>query len=314
MAATATVDFRTDSDKLREQAKALQTKADKLSEQRMELLREVWALEADADRIDREAERERTRPRLAVAKAGNPETDTALLERVAEFLESVEEASSTEVADHLAITQTRARTALARLEAIGMVRRSGLKRGTRYRLFDEYTDAPEPTHTENNVRAFGNYETVVRDAAIKLGVFEFVSLQRELPEISEGTLRRWLRTFEDAGMLEAEQIDGSKVYAYTKPEGSTPARPKIAPPENAVRVRERRSGSVAGTGGRAGVGSPIVDALIREVRPYGVTFTTSKHRVEFRIDGVIVATSSKTPGASSLKGTRGQLRAAGVPV
>lgn len=309
--ATPAVEQRSDAQRLRDQAKSLHAHADALKEQRMEVLREAWSLEATADRLDAETTRPSTAPKLAVVGIKHPETDTAVLERVAEFLATVEDATSASVAEHVNLTQTRARTALARLEAIGLVRRSGLKRGTRYMLIPEDSPAPEPTRAEDNVRAFGNYETLVRDAIVTLGTFDFSDLQLELGSVSENTLRRWLRSFEQAGMIESERVDGAKLYAYVKPEGDTRARPKHARPEDVARRTVR--GAVAGTG-RARVGTPLVDELIREASSYGVTWTTSKHRVEFRLDGRIVATASKTPGASSLKQTRADLRRAGVPV
>lgn len=317
MAATATTEFRTDSDRIREQAATLQKRADALYEQRMELLREVWAMEAEAERMDREDERKPLPVKLAAASAAKPETDTAFLERVVTFLETMDEASSSDVAEHLAVSQTRARTGLARLEAIGMVRRTGLKRGTRYRLLDD--DMPEPEHTpaHDNVRTFGNYEALVRDAVVALDTFEFVDVQRRLPEVSENTLRRWLRAFEDRGWITSERVDGRNLYGYVPAEGHTAARPKNTTPE-VLATREAGTATVRGGNGPSGrvarVGTPIVDALIREAAPHGVTVTFSAHRVEYRLDGRIVATSSKTPGASSLKGTRSQLRKAGVPV
>lgn len=311
MAATA-IRRATHADQLREQARALERAADRLRDERMELLRESWSLVHEAERLESE------RPALTtVAEPTAAETDADLLGRVCEFLETGEgEWSSSDVAEHLAITQGRARAALTRLERIGMVARTGIKRGTRYRLTVE-EEAPTPTVAETKVREFGNYRTLVRDAVIKLGTFGFVDLQRELPDLSEGTLRRWLRTLEDEGHVESVRAEGRNVYAYMKPEGTTPARPKRATPEQeATRMAALAPAraTVAGTGRAVRSGASIVDALIREVRPYGVEVTFSAHRVEYRKDGRIIATSSKTPGASSLKGTRGELRRAGVPV
>jgi FaeA-like protein len=135
----ARTEFRTDAERLRAQAKAFQARAEALKVEALDLLRDSWALEREADNLETI---QPARPKLAVAGV-KTERDTALLERVAGYLSTVELAASSEVAEHVAITQTRARAALARLEAIGMVVRSGAKRGTRYRLTEE-TEVPTP--------------------------------------------------------------------------------------------------------------------------------------------------------------------------
>lgn len=312
MAVTATTTDRTDAQVLRAQAKALQRAADKLADERMEILRESWAMEAEADRLEAEAPAPVTILPRPVPEA---EHDAALMTRVAELMALVNnDVTTAQVAEEMAISPTRARAVLARLERIGMVTRVGIKSATRYRLTAE-AEAPTPeASTHAKVHEFGNYRVAVRDAAIRLGTFEIASIIEALPDLSEGTVRRYVKAMADDGLFEVERIDGRNVYTYSKPEGPTKARPKRATPEaEAVRDAPSRGRVVAGAG-RAKVGSPVVDALIREVAPYGVTVTFSKHRVEYRLDGRVVATSSKTPGASHLDGTRKELRKAGVPV
>lgn len=108
----------------------------------------------------------------------------------------------------------------------------------------------------------------------------------------------------------------ARVFEYVKPTPSPiPARPKAAPPELVLAgvgsERAGRGGQTTNGRGRR-TGSPVVNELLREVRPQGVQTRETAHKIEYLVGGQVVASSSKTPGASSLKQTRSQLRKAGI--
>lgn len=128
--------------------------------------------------------------------------------------------------------------------------------------------------------------------------------------ITTQTALRYLREWEAHGMLECTQEGTSFLWGRVVHESEPVNRRKEQAPEMAV-VHEFKRQEVAGTG-RARTGSPLVDQLIREVAPQGVTIKRRKHKVEFVKDGQVLANASSTPGASSLKKTRGQLRQHGI--
>jgi DNA-binding transcriptional ArsR family regulator len=292
------------ADALDERVRALRCQASDLSYDAMEL-------RTQAERLTREP----------VAVRHRPETHEAFQRRVLDVLSDAGALSISDLADHLNASHTRLRQALATLEEAGLIRRTGIKRGTRYVAVgdDDDADAGVP----DNVREFQTYETKVRDAAVKLDTFDFVDLQRALPDLSEGTIRRWLRRLEDRGVVQSERVGTGKVYAYVTPTNNAPSsRPRKPTPEKeAARLApdifagRRRGDVVAGTRSTR-VGSGIVNALIREVRAVApeVTIKRTSHKVVFMRDGVEIAGCSSTPGASSLKKSRSLLRKAGVEV
>lgn len=300
----------TDADRLRAQADTLQKRGFELIREGEGLKAEALELRNLADRIEREPVSVGT---PAPARFRAIDHDAEFLGRVCDALQAAREPVATgHLAEHLAATPERVRAALTRLESTGVVVRSGLKRGTRWRMAD---DEPAPT----NVRALTNYAGVVRDAAIKLDTFDMRTLMTELPDMSEATARRWVNTLVERGTLEK---DGN-VYAYVKPTATVTSRPKAPTPE-AVASREAamfsarraRRGSVAGSGRGRRAGGHIVNALLREVRTVAphVEVVQTAHKFSFRVDGGEVATCSTTPGASSLKGSRESLIKAGIPV
>jgi DNA-binding transcriptional ArsR family regulator len=292
------------ADALDERVRALRCQASDLSYDAMEL-------RTQAERLTREP----------VGVLARPETHEVFQGRVLDVLNDAGALSISDLADHLNASHTRLRQALATLEEAGLVRRTGIKRGTRYVAVGD--DDDHDADARDNVREFQSYETKVRDAAVKLDTFEFVDLQRALPDLSEGTIRRWLRRLEDRGIVQSERVGAAKVYAYTPPTNNAPSsRPRRETPEKeAVRnapdmfAGRRRGDVVAGTRS-ARAGSGIVNALIREVRAVApdVTIKRTSHKVVFVRDGVEISGCSSTPGASSLKKSRSLLRKAGVPV
>jgi hypothetical protein len=162
-------------------------------------------------------------------------------------------------------------------------------------------------------------EKIVRDAAQKLGTFSFEEISAATPTVSDQSLRKWLPAFERDGQLTSVRVGTAKLYDYVRPTGPTPARPRHESPEKMAQrmagPAPKRGGVVAGTG-RTRASSPVVDELLREVRTLApdVTVKRTAHKFVFMRDGKQLAGCSKTPGASSLKGTRRDLIAAGIPV
>jgi DNA-binding transcriptional ArsR family regulator len=300
--------------RLNAQADALDVRVRALRCQASDLSYEAMELRTQAERM----------LRAPVTITRRPETHEALQQRVLGVLTDAGALSISDLADHLGtVSHSRLRQALATLEEAGLVRRTGIKRGTRYAAVDANADADAgAADTPDNVREFQSYETMVRDAAVKLDTFGLVDLQRELPDLSEGTIRRWLRRLEERGIVTAERIGVTKVYAYVPPENNAPAsRPRTETPEKAATrlapdvFASRRRGDVT-SGRHTRVGSSIVNALIREVRGLdnAVTVKRTAHKIAFMRDGVEIAHCSSTPGASSLKQSRAALRKAGIPV
>jgi DNA-binding transcriptional ArsR family regulator len=307
-----------DAERLRQQAKALQTRADRLADERLELLRESWALERDATRIEQAAEAAAApvRRRQERARRRDQERDAEMLGKVCDLLGQLGPLSTGDIGGHLNLTPARVRAILARLQDVGMVARSGVKRGTRYRLIAD----EEQATGRDNVREFGNYATAVRDAAIELGTFTIADLQAALPDLSEVTLRRWLAYLVEKGVLIVERVDGRNVWAYEAPEAGPTQRRK----REAVEVEVARDAKIAvPERGQAvaGVGAvregKLVGELLREVRAVApdVEVKRTAHTYTFRRDGRVISDCSSTPGkASHLGGTRKRLRDAGVMV
>lgn len=301
-----------DAERLRDQARSLEARAERLRAEYHATMADARALERDAVAIDERvaASEKRTRRRTVNADADD-------MGRVCDLLDGSPLATG-ELLEELRWAPTRLRAVLTRLEAIGMVTRTGVKRGTRYRLSDDLPEDAAPEHS--NVRQFGNYSTVVRDKVIELDTFDFVTLQSALPEISEGTLRRWLSHFEARGVVSSVRDGRARVYAYAPVEGEQVARRRQETPE-ALAARDRsiqvpsRGVAVAGSGKQQQSGSSVVNELLRELRGFPqVQAVKRKHKFAFMIDGREVASCSTTPGASALGGTRKALRDAGVPV
>lgn len=296
-----------DAARLRAQADALESKASALKDQARGLLEQAVDYRVEADRLTREP-----LVMLNAADAKKGSDDTRFLDRIVETLDGAGPLAMRDIADHLGATPARVRAGLVRLAEVGTVVRSGIKSGTRYELAED-----DDAEASASVHAITSYEAVVRDAAIKLDTFEFVDLQRALPDLSEPTLRRWVRRLEDRGVVASEHVGRTKVYAYVPAESDGTTRRRYEAPEKEA---TRLAGPVKVTGGdvvsgrNTRTGSSIVNELIRQVRPYGVTVEKTKHRVDFVLDGVVIANASGTPGASSLKQTRSELRKAGVPV
>jgi hypothetical protein len=154
----------------------------------------------------------------------------------------------------------------------------------------------------------------VREAAQRLGTFTVSDLAEELGVRRKAASLRLDELLAEGMVCTHAPSSGRRaaLFRFVKPEFRDHVqRRKEPPPEKLVARRFARSGDL--TSGRATrTGSAIVNELIREVAPQGVRVRKRSHRMEYILDGEVVATSSTTPGASSLKQTRSHLRKAGI--
>jgi tRNA splicing endonuclease len=300
----------------------LRERADKREAEAESLQRRSREARLEAMRLRREANALETAERLALAapgnhdvgKGGSTDARAAYAREVATwFARCRTPKSSTEVAAHFNWPITRTRSVLDLLIEQGVVLRTGLKRGTRYRLKREGEVIAHPRpHGER-------WHERVRDAAIRLETFTKADMHSECEGwASPATVDRWLAKLVDDEVLSVERVGNKNLYAYEGArDGAHVPRTKHEPPERiATRLAgpAPRRGSVEGIGKGERVGSPVVDALVREVRQHGVTIRRTKHRIDYVLGDRVIAHSSKTPGASSLKETRSDLRKAGIPV
>jgi hypothetical protein len=217
-----------------------------------------------------------------------------------------------QMAEHLNVKTARIRTTIAALEQDGEVARLGVGAGTIYALPSEV----EPSEIRSGKQ--GSAKSMIRDAARTLDVFSFSEIRAECAVLSDATLRRYLPELVEEGVLSAERMDRAltKVYAYNRPtvsDGPT-ARPKVPTPEAEIVARERNR-AVAGTGRAGRAGGAIVNELLREIRQFPeVEVVKTKHAFLFRRNGQTLSSCSRTPGASSLAGTRKKLRDQGIMV
>lgn len=285
------------ADRLRAQANALEARAEDLAREARELRVEAEDLREEAD-----------------AMAAGERTATAM-DDVREFVDALGPVTVADTAEALGITPGRAREALERLRADGVVTRSGVTSGTTFRMA---TDGQRPT----DELPWKSYEGLVRDAIARLDTFAIADLRAELPDVGDATLRRWLKHWESKGVVTAAGYGRGRVYGYVPPEknGHAPRLRRETPEAIARReagpILASRGQTVAGTGQTMRGGGKLVNELLREVRAFPrVTVQRRSHKYAFLIDGREVASCSSTPGAAtSLAGTRRQLRDAGVMV
>jgi CTP-dependent riboflavin kinase len=263
---------------LREQAERCRQDAEEARQRAKRLL-------VEATRLEREAEALAAVEALPPARPQFEPSDRAVLAGdVALHLahhRTRQGKSSTELADHFAVSPHRMRAALELAIECGFVRRTGLKRGTRYWATDKAPEIPDP---------FGQrWHERVRDAAIGLGTFTLADVRRELPSLSEPTLRRWLGKMVEDGHLERERVGTANVYAYVEPEAAPVASP-------ALREARRSLGSgVPGTGRkRLAGGRAEVRQLVRAAERQGATVRQAKHGHLVKRDGEVITGIPKT--------------------
>lgn len=285
----------------------LREQAAKCREESKAARRRAHALMTEAIRLEREAEALAAvegLPQPMVRNEWEPSERALLAGEVAEHLNhhrTRQGKTSSELAAFFGVPPHRVRSALELAMECGFVRRTGLKRGTRYWATDKAPETPDP---------FGQrWHERVRDEAIKLGTFTFAELGERLPEVSEATLRRWLRQLVDGGVFECERVGVTNVYAYLEP---TPE-----PVSNGASKTNatRRSGdrAVAGTGRARRASRREVRDVIRSVEEQGATVKPVKHGFLIGRDGEVI---TSVPGTASdhrsLKNATAALRRGGL--
>jgi DNA-binding HxlR family transcriptional regulator len=265
------------------------------------------ALLSEAIRLEREADALTAVEALPVRQVWEPSERAVLAGEVAVHLShhrTRQGKTSSELAMHFAVSPHRIRSALELAIECGFVRRTGLKRGTRYWATDKAPDTPDP---------FGQrWHERVRDEAIKLGTFTFAELGERLPELSEATLRRWLKQLVEDGSFECERVGVTNVYAYVEP---TPEPVRAEGTERAEETCRQRDRAVAGTGGNRRAARREVRDVIRTVERQGATVREGKHSYVIERDGEVIDAIAKT--ASDTRSNRNlaaNLKRAGIEV
>jgi DNA-binding transcriptional ArsR family regulator len=229
-------------------------------------------------------------------------------EAVLAYLRNVDEAPISTIAEHVDddAPYQRTRGVLDKLMEMGLVVRTGLKRGTRYHVAGEDEDV-DATPTRSR------YEELVRDVARELGTFTVQDVL-DAADISHATAARWLRAWVDAGALEVERVGQANVYAYVRPLPPLNAptmRPRSEPKPWAPRV----GGPVAGAGASARLSRREVRDLVRAAEAQGATMRETKHGYLLTRDGDVVGHVPKTASDHrSLDNSRAELRRNGVTV
>lgn len=283
---------------LRDHAEACRKRAAAMREEQRRLLGEAARLEREAEVLE-EAER------LRVTEAPAPSARAALAGEIAAYLARCRKPkTSTEIGDHFGVSSGRARVSLELLTEIGMVYRSGLKRGTRYRILRDGEDPPD------DPRPFGErWHEHVRDVAIELGTFTMAEIAARIPEVSEVTVRRWVARLVEDGIFTCERVGKANLYAYERDAPArAPARTREPEPERGGRDR-----AVAGTG-RSKSKRRDVDEILRVAKAAGAEIKAQKHGYAVVVDGAIVTSIPRTPSDHrSLKNARASLRRGGIP-
>lgn len=277
-------------------------------------------LRADADAYRQEAERLREKVVKLRASAATLEKRACALEErqaalparvalagdVVEFLRhQPRPESSTEIAACLGVTVGRIRAALEYAGEQGMVARTGLKRGTRYRIAQEgeVVDMTPPPSERWHER--------IRDEARRLDTFTFADMRETLPALSESTLARWLRRLTDDGVLTHERVGKAYLYAYVKPVAEAPTTSTAKPRKRVARGAGQTA--VAGAGRAKKRGRREVREIVRGAEQQGATARKQKHGYAIVKDGETITSVPLTPSDHrSLKNTRAKLKAAGL--
>lgn len=280
---------------LRARAQACRDRAEALrAEQKRSL--------AEAYRLDREAEALAEAERLRAMFCPPPSARAALAGEIAAHLARCRKPkSSGDIAAHFAVSSGRARQALELLTEIGMVHRSGLKRGTRYRLLRDGEDPPD------EAQPFGErWHERVRDVALRLETFTTGEIVAAIPEVSSATVQRWLAKLVEDGVLTRERVGNGWLYAYESPQA--PALRSVTP---AVETR-RRDRAVAGTGKSKASRAEVAEVL-RIAKLKGAEIKPQKHGYAVVIDGATLTSVPRTPSDHrSLKNARSALKRNGV--
>lgn len=283
----------------------LRARAESSRERAERLREEARAALTDAVRLDREADLLEHAENLRQEQAPAPSARAVLAGEIAAHLARCRKPkTSTEIGEHFGVSTGRARQALELLTEIGMVYRSGLKRGTRYRILrdgEEPPDEPQPLGERWHER--------VRDVAIELETFTLAEIVEAMPELSGSTVQRWVKRLVHDGILTCERVGKANVYAYER------EAPALAParPREATEVRNGNGSSpVAGTG-RSKRQRADVAEVIRFAKAAGAEIKPQKHGYAVVVEGAVVTSIPKTPSDHrSLKNARASLRRGGI--
>lgn len=292
------------ADALLDQAAKLDERAEQLRAGARDLSQQAAELRVEAASLTRA-------PLRTVPGHLHVSRDDRLQARILRLLDQLGPLTSSQLAEHIGVSQQRARRGLQLLEDEAKVRRGGVGGGTIWGLASD-DRLPE---VGRNATA----EKIVRDAAQKLGLFSFEEISAATPTVSDQTLRKWLPIMERDEQLTSVRVGKAKLYEYQRPTGPTPARPRHESPEKMAQRMAGpapvRGGIVAGTG-RTRAGSTIVNELLREVRRLApeIEVKRASHKYRFMRGKEEIARCSTSPGASSLSDTRRDLIAAGIPV
>lgn len=285
---------------LRERAAECEARADDLRERSRAVRVEAMRLRREADALENAA-------RLTPVDVGEGSKDARAeyARELATWLARCRKPkSSTEVAEHFNWPISRTRGALDLLVEKEIVLRTGLKRGTRYRLKreGEVVSHPKPTGQR--------YHEVVRDHAVRLGTFTIAEIWAELPELSMAALRRWLAKLVEDGVLSVERVGTSNLYAYEDAPNTAPThRPRGE--IDIVPAVARRS-VVEGSGARR-IARREVRELVEAAQAQGADIQLRKHGYAVVFNGETVTSVPRTPSDHrSLKNVRAKLRRAGI--
>jgi DNA-binding transcriptional ArsR family regulator len=279
---------------LRTKAQACRDRAEALRDEQKRLLAEAYGL-------DREAQALADAERLRAMTCPPPSARAVLAGEIAAYLARCRKPkSSGEIAAHFTVSSGRARQALELLTEIGMAYRSGLKRGTRYRILRDGEDPPDEP------QPFGDrWHEYVRDVALRLETFTTAEIVSAIPEVAPATIHRWLGKLVEDGVLTRERVGKGWLYAYEPPQA--PALRSVAPVET-----RRRDRAVAGTG-KSKVSRREVAEVLRVAKAAGAEIKPQKHGYAVLIDGEVVNAVPRTPSDHrSLKNARQALKRNGV--
>jgi hypothetical protein len=284
----------------------LRERAVKCREESEAARKRAHALMAEAIRLEREADALTAVEALPVRQVWEPSERALLAGEIAAHLNhhrTRQGKTSSELALHFAVSPHRVRSALELAIECGFVRRTGLKRGTRYWATDKAPECPDP---------FGQrWHERVRDEAIKLGTFTLAELGERLPELADATLRRWLKQLVDDGSFECERVGVTNVYAYLEPASEPLCNAEGT--ERAEKRSRRKDGAVAGTGGSRRAARREVRDVIRSVERQGATVKPVKHGYLIERDGEVVTAVPKTASDHrSLKNVRADIKRGGL--
>lgn len=241
----------------------LERTAEELAQQRAGVLDQLREYRVERDRMGIKYV-SLTPTTTATATKAAPRFSPVELARVSDFIAEHQGTQTGALAEALDIPRDRAAKLVLELEQRGMVKRTGIKRGTQWWPADEET-APQVAASVTNMQG------VVRAAARELGTFTMAELREKCP-LSEVTLRRWLKADEAEGIIEAEKVGVTNLFSYVPPDRQQVNRQRRRTPEaEAVSRMPRMRGPQTGSGRRLKTGRPDVDEQLRKATSQGAT-------------------------------------------